>query len=947
MTLASHLALTELTVPAGAEWTPPHEGWQLARLTGGQGFWLQYGQPTQIEAGAVLIIPPGASGEFHASILSPAQLSCFLWRPDLVTGILTAAERHYFVTVPSVSRPTVKTVPASHEIASRFAELATTETGEAALETRGRLLQLIGAVFREELKHATDTAPVSAAAVDRFRKLMAELTDGDLIHLAPHRVAEQCRCSQRHFGRLFHEEFGAPFRAWQIQLRLRQARSLLLEDNRKIIDVALESGYRNLGLFNKMFKRNFGMTPSEWRRKATSQKRELGRGGARKLDHPMTPPRRAATSFRRIIRPVGLAFTLFLGLLGTNLRAAESTNAASASTNAAQAFRVNAYVLEGNTILSNDVVQKILAPYTGEHVTLDIIRQGLSALQMAYHDRGWATVKVGLPRQSLTNNTVQVTVTEGKLSGIVVLGNRHFSSNNVMRALPGLHTNLLLNSLTFQQELDRANANPDRQISPDIAPGPDPGTTELHLRVKDRIPLHFKFEVNNQAVSQTPDLRLNYSVQYNNLWDREHQLGFQYLFTPEGEPTGYRDLTDRIHYFFDRPSVASYSSFYRMPLPGNDPQAQNYLANADFGYDPVTMRFRPPAMSGQSELIAYASRGVSDTGFLLQSESFTPATIPPTGGLQEHNVVTSESITFNEDLGWRLNRPLPRVSGFDSTLSVGFDYKAFRQLISQNHTFGATLYIPIGGTPANPVGPPWETLSSPPNTSTQNTPLSVNYMPFSVNWDARQQDARGSTSLNIYQSFNLESLSASSSLDFAKVAQTSVANASGNYYTLNVGMTRDWIFKDWDLLFKGNGQWANQTLIGDEQFGMGGLAGPRGYREGEEYGDTGWRLTLEPRMKLFDTTIFTKSIPFSATVSIFTDYGQRYLFTPKFLDPLGNPVPGPDRAEKVKMWGTGLAVAGAINRVIDFRFTLGFPLIATGASPVGEPRLYFGITAQF
>ena len=943
MTLASHLALSELTVPAGAEWAPAREAWQVARLTEGQGFWLQHGQPMQIETGAVLIIPPGASGEFHASILSAAKLCCFPWRPEMITGILTAAERQFFVTVPSLSRPTVKTVPAGHELASRFALLAITETGEAALEARGRLLQLIGVVFREELKRANNTAQVSASAVDRFRKLMAELTDGDLIHLAPHCVAEQCGCSQRHFGRLFHEEFGAPFRAWQIQLRLRQARSLLLEDNRKIIDVALESGYRNLGLFNKMFKRNFGMTPSEWRRKAASPKREPGRSGARKLDQPMTPPRRAATGFRRIMRPASLPFLLFVGLLGTTLRAAEATNAAAVAASAPPAFRVTSYVVEGNTILSNELVKKILVPYTGEQVTLDTIRQGLSALQLAYHARGWATVKVGLPQQRLTNGTVQVTVTEGRLSGIVVLGNRHFSSNNVMRALPGLHTNLLLNSLTFQQELDRANANADRQISPDIAPGPAPGTTELHLRVKDRIPLHFKFEVNNQAVSDTPDLRLNSSVQYNNLWDREHQLGFQYLFTPEGEPTGYRDLTDRIQYFFDRPSVASYSSFYRMPLPGSDPQAQSYLGNADFGYDPVTMRFRPPALSGQSELIAYASRGVSDTGFLVQSESDTPATIPSSGGLQEHDVITSESITFNEDLGWRLTRPLPRVSGFDSTLSVGFDYKAFRQLISQNHTFGATLYIPLNGS----NGPPFDSIASPPTTSSQHTPLSVNYMPFSVNWDARQQDAHGSTSLNIYQSFNLESMSASSSLDFAKVAQTSVANASGNYYILNVGMTRDWIFKDWDLLFKGNGQWANQTLIGDEQFGMGGLAGPRGYREGEEYGDTGWRLSLEPRMKLFDTTIFTKSIPFSATVSVFTDYGQRYLFTPKFLDPLGNPVPGPDRAEKVKMWGTGIALTGAINRVIDFRFALGFPLIATGASPVGEPRLYFGITAQF
>ena len=35
-------------------------------------------------------------------------------------------------------------------------------------------------------------------------------------------------------------------------------------------------------------------------------------------------------------------------------------------------------------------------------------------------------------------------------------GNRWFSSNNVMRALPDLRTNILLNAKIFQRELDAA-----------------------------------------------------------------------------------------------------------------------------------------------------------------------------------------------------------------------------------------------------------------------------------------------------------------------------------------------------------------------------------------------------------------------------------------------------------------------------------------------------------
>jgi len=76
------------------------------------------------------------------------------------------------------------------------------------------------------------------------------------------RSAAQLHCSERHFGRPFHEEFGAPFHQRQIELRLLRDRQLLTNSDAKIVNVAYDSGYRHLGLFNTMFKKRFGMTPS-------------------------------------------------------------------------------------------------------------------------------------------------------------------------------------------------------------------------------------------------------------------------------------------------------------------------------------------------------------------------------------------------------------------------------------------------------------------------------------------------------------------------------------------------------------------------------------------------------------------------------------------------------------------------------------------------------------
>jgi methylphosphotriester-DNA--protein-cysteine methyltransferase len=45
------------------------------------------------------------------------------------------------------------------------------------------------------------------------------------------------------------------------------ARELLATSNSKVVEVALESGYKSLSMFNLMFTRRFGTSPGRWRQK--------------------------------------------------------------------------------------------------------------------------------------------------------------------------------------------------------------------------------------------------------------------------------------------------------------------------------------------------------------------------------------------------------------------------------------------------------------------------------------------------------------------------------------------------------------------------------------------------------------------------------------------------------------------------------------------------------
>ena len=900
------LSLNRAVLPASSEWEINNTGWRLVRLSEGSAYWMGGEAARELQIAEVLVLPPGARGAIRASRISDAVAHYFDFSPEPISGFFTMAEREYFESICKTKMSAARVLSMEHPGSELFAEIsAYAGASVPTLLLRCKMLHLIAAVFSEEISRSHSAANTATTVDERFKQLIAEVTDDEFIERSPEEMSRLCGCSLRHFSRLFRRHFSVSLRAKQTELRLLKARQLLSNTDSKIIHVALESGYRHLGLFNTMFKRHLGMTPSQWRQKHSHGPRDS------KL-------RKVAGFLSCICLCLPIAASA-----DPATKPAEAT-AKPAGTNAAPTFEVKGYEIRGNTLFSYEDMEPIFNKYVSTNATFQTIRDALSEFQMAYRNRGFVTVAVTLPQQQLTNGLVKVQVTEGKLAEISVINNKHFSSNNVMRALPGLRTNMLLNSLVFQQDLDRANGNRDRQIYPVIGPGPEPGTSSLSLKVKDRFPLHGRLELNNYSTPGTPDLRLNLAAQYNNLWQLEHQVGIQYNLTPEElkeESTMPR--------FWDQPLIDSYSGFYRMPLAYTEKKTRRRdLRVGDFGYDEVTHRFRPPPVEDFLDLLFYGSRSFSDTGQQLQSESLNPPSVPPEGTLQVSDRIFSQTWTKNEDLGFRVSTPLPQAWSVHSSVSGGLDYKHYHSLNAQDRVFQATLFIPeIGST-----GPPFTEFLSPPTFQNRMIESEIQYLPFALNWEAGWQDPWGTTAVNINNSFNWNAVF-DNKRDFQSLAGP---RATGTYYIGNYGYTREQkIYKDWGVRLHADGQWATEPLINNEQFAMGGVAGPRGYRDGQEYGDTGWRVQFEPHTPLWNLGLVDKKQPLYLRLYAFTDYGQRYL-----LDPLGRP-------GSLALWGAGVGANGSIGDKFDFRVTFGTAILGIpGVSP-GSIRISFAIGGQF
>ena len=60
---------------------------------------------------------------------------------------------------------------------------------------------------------------------------------------------------------------GVNFMAWVSNYRLRRSAELIVGTDRKINEIAISCGYNDLPTFTRAFKRQFGVTPSEYRKK--------------------------------------------------------------------------------------------------------------------------------------------------------------------------------------------------------------------------------------------------------------------------------------------------------------------------------------------------------------------------------------------------------------------------------------------------------------------------------------------------------------------------------------------------------------------------------------------------------------------------------------------------------------------------------------------------------
>jgi AraC-like DNA-binding protein len=262
--LLTHLFINECELAPGSERKDSSPGWKIVLVSKGFFYWIARSEVRELQTGDVLVIGPAVDGLLRASQISVASLHYFNFQPEHLVGLMSLSERLSLEAIAQT--PQTRSIPANSAVAKEFADVVRNTGPRRSFFYRCRILHLVAMIFGNAMPNATQPKTNVATTLLRFEEIISRIPDADLINCSSEKLAEMCGCSLRHFRRMFRKQFKTSIRAKQTELRLQKARQLLAETDEKIVSVATESGYRHLGFFNAMFKKKFGVTPSEWRR---------------------------------------------------------------------------------------------------------------------------------------------------------------------------------------------------------------------------------------------------------------------------------------------------------------------------------------------------------------------------------------------------------------------------------------------------------------------------------------------------------------------------------------------------------------------------------------------------------------------------------------------------------------------------------------------------------
>ncbi len=144
--------------------------------------------------------------------------------------------------------------------------------GERTDELRKRVKELSTMVDAMHLdqrveRSARGRTSIAPATEEKIRNAIVYIHENYMFDISREGLASLAELNHDHFGKAFRIYTGKKFQDYINDLRIKSAAVMLRETDKKIIDIAFDSGFESLRTFNRAFILHKGVSPTEYRKK--------------------------------------------------------------------------------------------------------------------------------------------------------------------------------------------------------------------------------------------------------------------------------------------------------------------------------------------------------------------------------------------------------------------------------------------------------------------------------------------------------------------------------------------------------------------------------------------------------------------------------------------------------------------------------------------------------
>ena len=197
------------------------------------------------------------------------------------------------------------------------------------------------------------------------------------------------------------------------------------------------------------------------------------------------------------------------------------------------AFSIKAYRVQGNTLLSPEVIESATQAHTGAQSSFETIQQALESLEKAYVSAGYGSVRVEIPEQELESGVVTLQVVEGVLGEVVIEGNQFYNADNVRNSLPALTARETVNINALNRNLMLSNEGGTKVTNVTFKRSANQRDVDAVVKVSSDNPQRWLALVDNTGSGSTGRYRTGLVYQHANLFNRDHAMSLQFMTSPD------------------------------------------------------------------------------------------------------------------------------------------------------------------------------------------------------------------------------------------------------------------------------------------------------------------------------------------------------------------------------------------------------------------------------